>query len=201
MKQQQPDALSETELRDRMIRREEAAWREFQRRYDRLVWLQIHRLGAAFPRSLAPVDLEEIHANLYAALLTNDMHRLRCWDASKGTRLATWIALLTMNIARDYLRAVTRRPGCAPIESVASTLPCDSDPAEHAASRQTCARLSDAVSEMSERDRSVIVRIYLDEATPDEVAAELGMSVKTVYTRTHRIRHALRRRIADRVAA
>ncbi len=54
---------------------------------------------------------------------------------------------------------------------------------------------------MSDRDRSVIVKIYVEEASPDEVAAEFGMSVKTVYTRTHRIRHALRRRMGALAAA
>ena len=70
-----------------------------------------------------------------------------------------------------------------------------------AAWRPAFARRRDAVSEMSDRDRSVIVKIYVEEATPDEVAAEFGMSVKTVYTRTHRIRHALRRRIGPLAAA
>ncbi len=35
-------------------------------------------------------------------------------------------------------------------------------------SRQAFSRLRDAVSEMSDRDRSVIVKIYVEEATPDE---------------------------------
>lgn len=194
-------SLSEIDLRDRMLSGHNAAWREFVRRYDRLVWLQIHRLAAAFPKALNAVDLEEIHANLYAALLSNRMHRLRYWEPGKGTKLATWIALLTTNIARDYLRAVTRRPGWSPIESHAASLKSDSDPVGHASTRQACDRLRDAVGEMSDRDRSVLLRIYVEEATPDEVAEEFGMSVKTVYTRTHRIRHALKRRVGDRVAA
>lgn len=193
--------LSEIELRDRMLSHDESAWREFHRRYDRLVWLQIHRLGAAFPRALSAADLEEIHANLYAALVSNDMHRLRYWEPSKGTKLATWIALLTTNIARDYLRAVTRRPGSTTIEAVASTLRSELDPVAQAAAREACTHLGVVVGEMSERDQAVIVRIYVEEATPDEVAEELGMSVKTVYTRTHRLRHALRRRTLEHAAA
>lgn len=195
------ESLSEIELRDRMLTRDEGAWREFHRRYDRLVWMQIHRLGAAFPRSLGAADLDEIHANLYAALLSNGMHRLRYWEPGKGTRLATWIALLTTNIARDYLRAVARRPGASPIEAHAATLRSDADPVEHASARQACARLGEAMLDMSARDRSVLLKVYLEEASPDEVAAAFGMSVKTVYTRTHRIRHALRRRIGERAAA
>lgn len=193
--------LTEIQLRDRLLLNDHSAWREFHRRYDRLVWLQIHRLGTAFPRSLSSADLEEIHANLYAALLSNGMHRLRYWEPGKGTKLATWIALLTTNIARDYLRAVTRRPGSTPIESVAGTLRCELDTVALVASRQTCARLGEAVREMSDRDQSVLLRIYVEEASPDEVAAEMGMSVKTVYTRTHRIRHALRRRVVENAAA
>lgn len=194
-------SLTEIELRDRMLARHEGAWREFHRRYDRLVWMQIHRLASAFPRALTPADLEEIHANLYAALLANEMHRLRYWEPSKGTKLATWIALLSTNIARDYLRAVKRRPGSSPIESHATTLRSEADPADHATVRQTCDRLRDALGGMSERDRSVLFRLYVEEATPDEIAREFGMSVKTIYTRTHRIRHALRRRMGDRIAA
>ncbi len=185
--------LSDTELLTRMLASGEGAWREFYRRFDRLVWLQIHRVTACFSKVLGEFDLEEIHANFYASLVVADHHKLRAWDPAKGAKLGTWLALLASNACHDYLRSVARRPRYALLSDLADTLSDGKDLFDRTAARRDCERLEGTLERMGERDRTLLLMLFVDESSPAEVAARFSMPVKTVYTRCHRLRAALRR--------
>lgn len=87
------------------------AWKEFLRRYDRLIWRCITKVTGRFTQLVTAEDAREIHANFLVLLTTNDMHKLRLFDPAKGNRLGTWIGLLAINCAWDYLRSLSRQPG------------------------------------------------------------------------------------------
>src|SRR5271154_4253714 len=88
----------------------ERAWREFHARYDRLIYRCITKVTGRFSSFLSQDDIREIYATLLVQLLANDMHKLRSFDPERGNRFGSWIGLLAINAAYDYLRALRREP-------------------------------------------------------------------------------------------
>ena len=58
-------------------------------------------------------------------------------------------------------------------------------------------QLGDAIDEMPEMERLVILMAYRDELTQSEIAERLGWPLGTVKTRTRRALHRLREVLAD----
>lgn len=184
-------SLNDVDLIDRLLAHDNSAWREFVRRYDRLVWRCIAKVTVRFATVLGPEDIREVHANFYGALMANDFHKLRMFKPEKGNKLGTWIGMLAINCAWDYLRSVSRQPVADPI-AMAEERECVSpDPYEQAAQRETCAKVERLLSHFSNKDRTFVMLYYVESRSPEEIADEMGISVKTVYSKKHKIRTRL----------
>lgn len=183
--------LNDAQLRDRLLTLDGAAWREFHRRYDRMVWTCVHRVVARFSGVVPSDALHEIRANFYASLLANDLHKLRTFDVDRGNKLGSWIGLIAINAAWDYLRGCARRP-TAPLFAAENLHSEEADLFTRSAAREECARLADVVMGMSKRDREFVQLYFVDGRSPQEVADALGMNVKSVYTKKHRLTRQLR---------
>jgi RNA polymerase sigma-70 factor (ECF subfamily) len=172
------------------------AWREFDRRYSRLIERCIRRTTAAF-HAVGPEDLREIRATLWLQLLADDRRRLRGFVPGRGSRLSTWIAMLAIHCAYDYLRSLRREPirvALTAAEYVGSPQP---DPSEQCSARQATARLAQALRHFSAKDQQ-FVRLYFGQGLgAEQVANRMGISVKTVYTKKHKIRQRLESVMAD----
>ncbi|MFO0603686.1 MAG: sigma-70 family RNA polymerase sigma factor [Polyangiales bacterium] len=192
--------LNDAQLRDRLLTLDEAAWREFHRRYDRMVWTCVHRVVARFSGVVPSDALHEIRANFYAALLANDLHKLRTFDVERGNKLGSWIGLIAINAAWDYLRTCARRP-TAPLFAAEGLHSEEADLFTVSAARQECARLADVVGGLPPRDREFVRLYFVDGRSPQEVADALGMNVKSVYTKKHRLTRHLRDALRARLDA
>lgn len=192
------ESLTEVELLDRMFAHDQAAWREFCRRYDRLIWRCITKVTTRFGNVLSPEDVREVYANFLCALMANDMHKLRMFKPEKGNRLGTWIGLLAINNAWDYLRSVARQPAGDPL-SLAEERPSSApDPFEEVAQREDCTRVEKLLRSFSRRDRTFVTLYFVDGRSPEEVADEMGISIKTVYSKKHKIRTRLEKLLVER---
>ena len=119
-----------------MISDDEHAWREFNVRYSRLIYRCITRVTARFSAVVGPEDVREIYAMLCVGLLANDKRKLRSFEPGRGNKLGSWIGMLAIHTAYDYLRGVKREPkrGCmAEAEDLTSDVP---DPCEAYAMRE-----------------------------------------------------------------
>ena len=104
---------SDEQLLAKLVKSQPLAWREFERRYDRLIDRCILKVTRRFSSVVSADDVREIGAQLRLSLLANDMHKLRTFDPERGNRFSSWIGLLAINCAYDYLRSVRREPGKA----------------------------------------------------------------------------------------
>jgi RNA polymerase sigma-70 factor, ECF subfamily len=188
---------TEVELLQRMMLREGRAWREFHLRYDRLIFRSIHKVTQRFSSVLGSADVEEIYALLLCSLNTRDMHKLRTFEPERGHRLSTWVGLLATNAAWDYLRSLSRQPqrgNSLEAEDVSCLSP---DPFHALAAKEEWVRVRDTLSGFSEKDRTFVDLFFLQGRTPEQIAQEMQISVKTVYSKKHKIRcrleHALGR--------
>lgn len=182
---------TDEELRLRMLAREGRAWREFHARFDRLVYRCIQKVTSRFARSLGSDDVREIYAQFLLSLTARDMHKLRTFSPERGNKLSSWIGMLATNAAWDHLRTVARTPSSASMTEAESLPAPQSDPYGSLLEKERWARVSDTLRTFSEKDQTFVRLYYMDGLSPEEVAEEMSISVKTVYSKKHKIRSRL----------
>lgn len=174
-----------------LVANDAAAWQALTLRYGRLIQSCIHRVLARFPGIVRADDAAEVLSMLYVQLLAHDRSKLRTFAPERGSKLGTWLGLLATHCAYDFLRAVRRnRHGVeiAEAEDLASEGP---DPSERTLRRERAFRVAAVLAEFSAKDREFVELYFGEGLQPDEVARRMGISVKTVYTKKHKIQRRL----------
>lgn len=188
-----PSTWTDHELQAGMLLRDAVAWREFQRRYNGLIFRCIQRVVRRSARRLGSEDVREIHATFLLELMTRDMHRLRCFAPERGSHLGSWVGLLATNAARDHLRSMGRQPTHADLVE-AEHVSCPSRlPSELVTHRQDLREVREVIESFSSKDQDFVQLSFLDELEPEEIAARMQISVKTVYSKKHKIQQRLYR--------
>jgi hypothetical protein len=94
------------------------AYQEFLNRFEPAINKRIRKVLAKCPRWLRASDMsQDIKGDVFAALLTNDMARLRLFDESKGT-LVNWLLRITKQQAWKHIHHWTRHGVPAPLDEV-----------------------------------------------------------------------------------
>lgn len=186
-----PSAWSESELLERLLASDAVAWRELNHRYARLITSCIQRVVGRFSRRVGADAVEEIYATFSLKLLANDMHKLRSFEPSRGNKLGTWLGMLATHCAYDYLRGVRREPSAVCLTEAESVGSEREDPCESAMLNERAELVRQLLSDFSERDRQFVALYFGDGLSPERVAERLGISVKTVYSKKHKIQRKL----------
>lgn len=182
---------TDDELVAGMLARDPAAWREFQSRYDRLIIRCITKVTRRFASIVSQDDVREIYATLYVSLLANDMHKLRSFDPERGNRFSSWIGLLAINAAYDYLRTLKREPQKECITE-AMDLVCElPDPFELTSEHERAAIAQRTLADFSEKDRTFAELYFGEGMDPQDIADRMNISVKTVYSKKHKMQSRL----------
>jgi RNA polymerase sigma-70 factor (ECF subfamily) len=196
-------AWTEEELVCALLRHEAPAWREFHARYDRLIFSRIRDVLRRFGRHLDSDAVREVHATLLLSLHENGMHKLRVFDPKRGRNLSSWIGRLATNCAIDYGRKQRRRrqlfpasvfatPHGAPHTSSLDLPSSSADPHRALVGHRQLALVQEAIAGLSARDRQMLTLDLEEGLAAEQIAARMGIAVKTVYTKTHKIRAKLR---------
>jgi len=182
--------LSDGALLEAVFARSEPAWRELLRRFRPLMFRCIYRVAQRRQGFLHGDDANEIFSDTCFALLRDDLRRLRAWDPARS-KLSTWLGLISMHAASDHLRAARRRPALEVLER-APELPAPGPGAlEAVLEHERRGYLSALLSDLSARDRRFVELYYSRGLTPEEVAAAMRISVKTVYSKKNKLRMRL----------
>jgi RNA polymerase sigma-70 factor (ECF subfamily) len=184
-------AWTDEQLIARLIKSQPLAWREFERRYDRLIDRCILKVTRRFSSVVSADDVREIASTLRLSLLANDMHKLRTFDPERGNRFSSWIGLLAINCAYDYLRSVRREPGKAALAEASDLAAETPDPFESVAQRQRASIAQQLLAGFSARDRAFAALYFGEGLEPNVIAARMKISVKTVYSKKHKIQARL----------
>ncbi|MBX3248466.1 MAG: sigma-70 family RNA polymerase sigma factor [Myxococcales bacterium] len=192
-----PSDWTDRELLERMLEREAKAWREFHRRFDRLIYRCIHKVTVRFRSVVTEEDVEEIFCQLLVDLSCRDMHKLRAYEPQRGNKLSSWIGLLATNAAWDYLRGVARRPRTSEVAEAEHVQADDPTPHDELVAKERWALVNEALRDLSSKDRRFVELYYVEGLAPEEVAEQLHVSVKTVYSKKHKIRSRLERMFVD----
>jgi RNA polymerase sigma-70 factor (ECF subfamily) len=192
---------SDEDLVAGMLANDSAAWSEFQKRYDRLILRCITKVTRRFASIVSADDVREVYSTLYVSLLTGEMHKLRSFDPARGNRFSSWIGLLAINAAYDYLRSLKREPQKECI-SEEMDLVCEMpDPYELAVEHERAQIAEKTLGEFSDKDRTFAALYFGEGLDPLVIADRMNISVKTVYSKKHKIQSRLESVLSRRLAA
>jgi RNA polymerase sigma-70 factor (ECF subfamily) len=187
----------ETTLLDGLLGDDANAWREFNVRYARLIYACIGRITARFGGVVRADAVNDIYSMLCVQLLSNDKIKLRTFEPGRGSKLGTWLGLLATHTAYDYLRSVRRIPRHADLseaEQLSSETP---DPSEETLVRERAQIASEVMASFSDKDREFARLYYGEGLTPEDVARRMRISIKTVYSKKHKIQRRLETLLAE----
>lgn len=183
-----------------VLAREPVAMRAFIRSAKVVVEARIARTLARSGRRHggrdARQEVADIAQDVFLHLFDNNSAVLRSWDPHRGLSLANFIGLVAERDAVSILRSGRRSPWTEdPTDFAAEPDMSDaSAPSLHRVlhSREMLLKVVDRLrEELSPRGFELFVRLYVDEATVDEVCAGFAMQADAVY--------AWRSRLAKRV--
>jgi RNA polymerase sigma-70 factor (ECF subfamily) len=189
-----PTDWTDLELLEHVLAANERGWAELVRRYRALIYRCITKVTQRCAPRISSVDVDEIFADVLLNLLRDDMRKLRLYDPARGTKLSSWIGMISINSAYDYLRSAGRRPlldrldgAVDPVDGVERT------PLDVLIEKERWAHLNGVLTGFSERDRTFVELYYRDGLDPASIAAAMSISLKTVYSKKHKIRAHLRK--------
>lgn len=189
-----PAAWTDRELLHRVLRRDEPAWNELVRRYRNLIFRCISKAAYRHAPGLPSADLDEIFADVLLALVRDDMRKLRLYNPARGMKLGSWIGMISINCAYDHLRGAGRRPLLDKLDGVIDPdAEHDRSPLDVLIEKERWAHLEGMLAEFSEKDRTFVALYFGQGVEPEAIAGQMEISLKTVYTKKHKIREHLRR--------
>ena len=183
--------LSDLALLDEVLSGDESAWRELLRRFRGLIYRCIHKAIAKFDSVLPSEAADEIFSEVCFNLLRNDMRKLRLYDPNKGSKLGSWIGLISINSAYDHLRTCARQPILDQIDGTPDRPDQAPSPLDRLLCKERSARLYEMARDFSPRDRRFMELYFNQGMSPAEVAQRMEISVKTVYSKKNKIRKRL----------
>lgn len=179
--------FQERDLVTRLLRDDPAAWRLFTRDYSRVAVACIRRVLSRFGRVMSDHDVDEVYARFCFELLSNDRKKLRCFDPDKGSRLSSWVGLLATNASYDYLRRIKRDRVCDPLPEVDCLQAETESPFEQVSKQERATQAAQVLDQLSARDREFVQLYFGQGLSAEEVAEHMNISIKTVYTKRHKI--------------
>ncbi len=182
-----PRDWSDDELLRRVLAHDGRAWSELVRRYRPVIFRCITKVLGRSSTLLTPHDCEEVFAEVLMSLVRDDMRKLRLYDPERGAKLGSWIGLMSKNAAHDYIRAQAHRPIPDAMDGEIEVEGDGASPLEDCLLSECRERLEGMLAEYSAKDREFFSLYFARGLSVEEIASEMGISVKTVYTKKHKL--------------
>src|SRR5580698_7033352 len=184
-----PAEWTDRDLLKSVLRNDARGWTELVRRYRPLIYRCITKVTLKYAPNLSSADLDEIYADVMMQLVRDDMHKLRIYNPARGTKLGSWIGMISVNAAYDFLRGASRPPV---LDQLDGTLDpheeCDRTPLDQLIEKERWSHLNSMLAEFTDKDRTFVELYYQKGMEADEIAEEMQISLKTVYSKKHKIR-------------
>jgi RNA polymerase sigma-70 factor (ECF subfamily) len=180
---------TDSELLRYVLRNDARGWAELLRRYRPLIYRCITKVTLKYAPSLSSADLDEIYADVMMHLVRDNMHKLRIYNPARGTKLGSWIGMISVNAAYDFLRGAGRRPLLDKVDgNLDPHEECDRSPLDQLIEKERWDHLNSLLSDFTDKDRTFVELYYQKGLEADEIAIEMQISLKTVYSKKHKIR-------------
>jgi len=178
---------SDTELINKLLGGDKAAYADLMKRHQRFVFT----LALRFAKNRE--DAEEIAQDCF-------IKAYRSLNTFRNTaKFSTWLYRIVYTTAMTFLRkkrldiqSIDTELGLLNVENHVSDL--KSDDVEH---KSKMVYVNRAINQLSPDDAAVITLFYQGEQSLDEIGQALGMESNTVKVKLHRARHRLKEKIEN----
>ena len=186
-KNERGEILQEKKVVAALVNREEWAIDYLLSKYSKLLWSVVYPI---LHKVAAEEDMEECIADVFIYLWQNPTK----YDLARG-KLKNFLVLLARSRAVDRYREVSRVSNCALEESV---LGKEADLAEGMIYQETLERLKEALMQIKETEREILLRRYYYEQKPREIALALDIPAKQVDNCLYRSKIKLRKLLEEK---
>lgn len=118
--------------------------------------------------------------------VNNNVHKFKELSSIK-----TWIIRITINTCKDYLKSAYHSKVVPMVDFVEDAIACESE-FEKLEEREKNVTVKEAVMELPEHYRDVILCVYLNEMSLQDTSKSLGIPVGTVKSRLRRAKDKLK---------
>jgi RNA polymerase sigma factor (sigma-70 family) len=172
------------------MHKDSEAWEQFVRKYSKLIWSCIHKTFRSSSFRYTAEDVEDVYSTIFLSLLENNCKKLQQFQSRNACALSTWLAVVAIRQAIDYLR----RQRCRPAESAAEhgelfDLAMDKTPSIDTVlmKKQQNQVIEAELAALSSQDRAMFDLLSGQNLKPEAAAQKLGISMAAFYTRKHRL--------------
>ncbi len=128
-------------------------------------------------------DMEECVADVFIDLWEHPQK----YDESRGS-LKAWLSVIARNKAIDRYRQKTKIQTIPLEETVLAQMGVEPE-------MENREELQEALAELTEEEREILLRRYVYQQKPKEMAVALGLSVKQIENRLYRIKAKMRKQM------
>lgn len=172
--------MQEKNIIDAIKAGDEQAMQKIICRYSRLLWSIV---GAALSQVGTTEDMEECVADVFIDLWEHPQK----YDESRGS-LKAWLSVIARNKAIDRYRQKTKIQTIPLEETVLAQMGVEPE-------MENREGLQEALAELTEEEREILLRRYVYQQKPKEMAVALGLSVKQIENRLYRIKAKMRKQM------
>lgn len=172
--------MQEKNIIDAIKAGDEQAMQKIICRYSRLLWSIV---GAVLSQVGTTEDMEECVADVFIDLWEHPQK----YDESRGS-LKAWLSVIARNKAIDRYRQKTKIQTIPLEETVLAQMGVEPE-------MENREELQEALAELTEEEKEILLRRYVYQQKPKEMAVALGLSVKQIENRLYRIKAKMRKQM------
>ena len=172
--------MQEKNIIDAIKAGDEQAMEKIICRYSRLLWSIV---VAVLSQVGTTEDMEECVADVFIDLWEHPQK----YDESRGS-LKAWLSVIARNKAIDRYRQKTKIQTIPLEETVLAQMGVEPE-------MENREELQEALAELTEEEKEILLRRYVYQQKPKEMAVALGLSVKQIENRLYRIKAKMRKQM------
>lgn len=172
--------MQEKNIIDAIKAGDEQAMQKIICRYSRLLWSIV---GAVLSQVGTTEDMEECVADVFIDLWEHPQK----YDENRGS-LKAWLSVIARNKAIDRYRQKTKIQTIPLEETVLAQMGVEPE-------MENKEGLQEALAELTEEEKEILLRRYVYQQKPKEMAVALGLSVKQIENRLYRIKAKMRKQM------
>ena len=195
-----PD-IPERELLARCIRGDKKAWDLFVFRYSKLIRHSLFQTLRGKNPSIQPQTLDDLHQEVFLALIADDYRKLRQFKGKNGCTLASWVRMIAIRKAIDHLRkehpTISIEGNCTTSEHSTEYLNGKPSHQEKTIKSQEIRIVARVINELPPRYHFFVELFYRRGLSIKEISQIMGLDPNGVYQLHHRIKERIREILAS----
>lgn len=195
------NTFTDRDLIDGCLAGDHPAREQFVRRFSRLVYSTLLGTTRARGAYVSELDLEDLHNTVFVSFFDKRCRRLRQYEGRNGCSLASWVRMVTVRTALDFLRRrsdpLSRPERLTPLELLPEAADdTQASPWACVQAKEQQALIEKGLQALSARDQLMIRLHCLEERPLAQVAVVLNVSEANIHSVKHRAIQRLKEAVA-----